>query len=163
MPAKAKKPIKKKKEETSQEKPPKQKIRFHLAFVVLLLSFMGLTLLSLIIVLILSSLGGSIVLGIILLLILVPLLSGFIAGRYIIKRDTWLLGIMGGLVWSGMEIGVIFISLFSVQILMPVKLVGTLEILILATLVAANVLFCLLGLRISSRPNSLLQIKATGE
>ena len=141
----------------------KKKIRFHVAFLVLIGSFAALTLVSLVLVLILGFILSSFVLGVILVLILVPLLSGFIAGRYVVKRDTWLLGIMGGVIWSIMEISVIFIGLFNIKTVMPVRIFGTLEILILASILVANVLFCLLGLRISAKPNALLQIKATGD
>jgi len=154
----------KEEESPGGEEQTRKKIRFHVAFLVLIGSFAVLTLVSLILVLFLGFFLSSFVLGVILVLILVPLLSGFIAGRYIVKRDTWLLGIRGGIVWSIMEISVIFIGLFSIKTVMPVKLFGTLEILILVSLLVANVVFCLLGLRISAKPNALLQIKqATGD
>ena len=159
-----KRPNKRRSEEEETEfNEPKVKIRFHIALLALLGSFAVLTIVSLALVLFLGFVLSAFFLGIVLLMLLVPLISGFIAGRHIIKRDTWLLGIMGGMIWSAIEIGILFLALFSVQTVMMVKLGGTLEILILATLVVANCLFCLLGLRISAKPNALLQVKTIGD
>jgi hypothetical protein len=149
-------------EETSV-KDPKLKIKFHMAFMILLVSFLGLTLCSIIVLLILIPIFSNPLLGFILLFILVPLLSGFIAGRRVIKRDTWLLGIMGGLVWSSFEIVLFLLLLFNIDTVMPVEVARAWEILILLLITIANCLFCLFGLRISAKPNALLQIKVTGD
>lgn len=160
---------KSKKEEDREEKKkpvkkdPKSKIKFHVALIALLGSFTVLTLISLVMVLILNFLLSATILAIILLFILVPLLSGFFAGRYLIKRDTWLLGLMGGIIWSSIEIGIFLLILFNIKTVMPPKIWGVWEILILVTVVITNCLFCLFGLRISAKPNALLQIKSTGE
>jgi len=114
-------------------------------------------------VLILNFLLSAPILAVILLFIMVPLLSGFFAGRYLIKRDTWLLGLMGGIIWSSIEIGIFLLILLNVKTVMPPRVFGVPEILILVAVAIANCLFCLFGLRISAKPNALLQIKATGE
>lgn len=151
------------KEDEASVKDPKSKIKFHIALMVLLVSFLGLTLISIVVLLILIPILGNPLLGFILLFILVPLFSGFIAGRYVIKRDTWLLGIMGGLVWSTFEIVLFLLLLFNIDTVMPVRVAGLWEILILLLITIANCLFCLFGLRISAKPNALLQIKVIGD
>jgi len=149
--------------EEASVKDPRSKIRFHVAFLVLLISFLGLTLVSIVVLLILLYILSNPLLGFILLFILVPLLSGFIAGRHIIRRDTWLLGIMGGLIWSTFEIVLFLLLLFNINTVMPVRVAGVWEITILLLITISNCLFCLFGLRISAKPNAILQIKVTGD
>ena len=149
--------------EDTSVKDPKSNIRFHKALIALLLSFLVLTLISIVVLMVLLPILSNPLLGFIMLFILVPLLSGFIAGRYVIKRDTWLLGIMGGLIWSTIEVVFLLVLLFNINTVMPVVVARFGEILILVLITIANCLFGLFGLRISAKPNALLQIKVAGD
>jgi len=141
---------------------PRSKIKFHKALLILLASLAGLSLIGALVVMLFNLVLDNPLIGILLLVIMVPILSGFIAGRYVILRDTWFLGIMGGGLWSGIEIGGLLLVLFNLDTLATIVVRGP-ELLLMAVLVASNCIFCLLGCRISAKPNALMQIKEQGD
>jgi len=141
---------------------PRSQIKFHKALLILLASLAGLSMLAALVVMLFSLVLDNPLIGIMLLFLLVPIVSGFIAGRYVILRDTWFLGLLGGGIWSGMEIGGLLLVLFNLDTLVN-PFVGRWEVLLMGVLVASNCIFCLLGCRISAKPNALMQFKEDGD
>lgn len=154
--------MQKKKVVKEGEADPRSKIMFHKALLILLASFAALTVAAVIVVMLFSLVLHNPFIGIMLLFIMVPILSGFIAGRYVILRDTWFLGLMGGGIWSGLEICGLLLVLFNIDTMANI-FVGKWELLLMAVLVAFNCIFCLLGCRISAKPNALMQTKEQGD
>lgn len=153
---------KKKKVVSIGEVDPRSKVKFHKALLILLASFVALSLVGAVVVMLFSLILDSPLVGILLLLIMVPIVSGFIAGRFVILRDTWFLGILGGSLWSGLEIGGLLMVLFNLDVMVTIAVRGP-ELLLMGVVVASNCIFCLLGCRISAKPNALMQIKEEGD
>jgi hypothetical protein len=137
-------------------------LKFHKAFLTLIASFAGLSIGALGMTVVFAFVLDFPFLGFILLVIVVPLVSGFLAGRFVILRDTLALGGLGGLFWSTLEITLFLVAIYNVPMVAPVK-IGAWEIAIFAVVTILNCLLSFMGCRISAKPNALLAIKPAGE
>jgi hypothetical protein len=86
------------------------------------------------------------VMGLIIVLTLAPYLAGYLSGKYINKKDGILIAIITGIIWSLVEIWILFSLLSSLELAVGRPGIHTsLDWLIVFIVIIMNIAFCTFG------------------